>query len=86
MTETVTESLNANFKELARSDNHTDVTIQNRGGEAAEIVIAAALASAGDVGYLIQPGDERQFSGYTGVISGRAPFGHHATQLVLVRS
>jgi hypothetical protein len=86
MTETVTKPATANYAEWADGATHTDVTIQNRGDEAVEIVIASALASESDTGYLINAGDERQFSGFTGVISGRAPFGKHSSTVVLLRS
>jgi hypothetical protein len=86
MTETVPIPATATYAEWADGSTHTDVTIQNRGDEAVEIVIAATLANASDTGYLINAGDERQFSGFTGVISGRAPFGSHSSIVVLLRS
>ncbi|WP_028470051.1 hypothetical protein [Neptunomonas japonica] len=86
MTDTVTKPANATYTQWADGATHTDVTIQNRGDEAVEIVITAALANASDTGYLINAGDERQFSGFTGIISGRAPFGSHSSIVVLLRS
>ncbi|WP_028468442.1 hypothetical protein [Neptunomonas japonica] len=86
MTDTVTKNANATYTQWADGATHTDVTIQNRGDEAVEIVIAAAVASESDTGYLINAGDERQFSGFTGIISGRAPFGTHSSIVVLLRS
>jgi hypothetical protein len=86
MTNTVKIPATATYEEWADSALHTDVTLQNRGDEAVEIVIAATLASASDTGYLINAGDERQFSGFTGIISGRAPFGKHSSTVVLLRS
>jgi hypothetical protein len=86
MTETVKKTAKAAYVEWADGALHTAVTIQNRGDEAVEIVIAPALASNSDTGYLIHAGDERQFSGFSGVISGRAPFGDRSSIVVLLRS
>jgi hypothetical protein len=86
MTDTVKIPATATYADWADGATHTDVTIQNRGDEAVEIIIAAALANASDTGYLINAGDERQFSGFTGIISGRAPFGTHSSTVVLLRS
>lgn len=86
MTETVKKTAEASYVEWADSTTHTDVTIQNRGSETVEIVIAAALANDTDTGFLVRAGDERQFSGFIGVLSGRAPFGEHSSTVVLLRS
>ncbi len=86
MTQTVTIPVTEAYTQWAASSSHSDVTIQNRGSESVEIVIAASVAGANDSGYLIYPGDERQFSGFAGVISGRAPFGTHTSLVVLLRS
>jgi hypothetical protein len=86
MTDTVKIPATNTYTQWADGATHTDVTIQNRGDEAVEIVIAATLANASDTGYLINAGDERQFSNFTGIISGRAPFGTHSSTVVLLRS
>jgi predicted amidohydrolase len=86
MTTTVGMTATGDYTQWATSASHSDVTIQNRGTESVEVVIAAALAGAGDTGYLIYPGEERQFSGFSGVISGRAPFGNNKSDVVLIRS
>lgn len=51
MTDTVTIPATADYAEWASGALHTDVTIQNRGDETVEIVIAAALASASDTSH-----------------------------------
>ena len=86
MTDTVKKTAEAAYVEWANGALHTTVTIQNRGDEAVEIVIAPTLANADDTGYLIHVGDERQFGGFTGIISGRAPFGARSSTVVLLRS
>ena len=53
MTQTVTFPVTETYTQWAASSSHSDVTIQNRGSESVEIVIAASVAGADDADFVV---------------------------------
>ena len=68
MTSTTQETVSQQYRAITSSDDTVAITIQNQTDSSIEVVISDQAVTDSSRGLLIDVGDERLYSGFTGTV------------------